>query len=93
MAEPVPADVLQAISHPLRLSLLVTLGRREQSADELAAAVGASPEAVAEHVAVLTRAQLVTDGAEPGQLSAAAGWSEIVAMLEQLQGVPPESSA
>jgi len=89
MAEPVPADVLRAISHPLRLSLLVTLGRREQSAEELAAAVGASPDAVAEHVAVLTRAQLVTDGSEPGQLSAAAGWQEIVEMLEQLQGPPP----
>jgi DNA-binding transcriptional ArsR family regulator len=85
MAEPVPADVLRAIMHPLRLSLLVALEWREQSASELATALDVSKSTIAHHVAVLRRAQLVTDGAEPGRLRTATGWSEIAAALEVLQ--------
>jgi len=85
MAEPVPADVLQAISHPLRLALLVALERREQSADDLAAALDVGPPALTHHLALLRRAGLVHDGARPGDLRAAAGWAEIAEALRRLQ--------
>lgn len=85
MPEPVPADVLQAISHPLRLALLVALERREQSAADLATTLDVRPPAITHHLALLRRAGLVHDGAHPGTLRAAAGWAEIAERLRRLQ--------
>lgn len=90
----VPADgradlsaILQVIAHPLRLALLVALGEREQSADELALALSQPLAAVTEQLAVLRTANFVTDGTAPAHLRATTttGWAEIAAQLEQLQ--------
>jgi len=86
MAAPVPADVLRAIAHPLRLALLVALEDREQDAPALATSVGVPESVVAQHLAILRDAQLVTDGSTPELHRAIPGWTEIVARLEGLQG-------
>jgi DNA-binding transcriptional ArsR family regulator len=85
MSEPVPADVLRAIAHPLRLALLVALEDHDQTPAELAVALNAAEPAIAEHLAVLRDARLVTDAVEPGRLRTVDGWSEIAAALERLQ--------
>ena len=60
MSEPVPADVLRAIAHPLRLALLVALEDHEQAPSELATALDATEPAIAHHLAILHDAGLVT---------------------------------
>jgi DNA-binding transcriptional ArsR family regulator len=85
MSEPVPADVLRAIAHPMRLALLVALEDHDQTPAELAMALNASEPAIAQHLAILHDARLVTDAAEPGRLRTVDGWSEIATALGRLQ--------
>jgi DNA-binding transcriptional ArsR family regulator len=85
MAAPVPADVLRAIAHPLRLALLVALEDHAQRPAELATALDAAEPTVAHHLTVLRDARLVTEADEPGLLRAVPGWAEIVTHLQRLQ--------
>jgi DNA-binding transcriptional ArsR family regulator len=85
MSEPVPADVLRAIAHPLRLGLLVALEDHEQTPSELATALNATEPAIVRHLAVLHDAGLVTTTADPGRWRTVEGWAEISAALERLQ--------
>jgi DNA-binding transcriptional ArsR family regulator len=86
MSEPVPADVLRAIAHPLRLALLVALEDHEQAPSELATALNATEPAIAYHLAFLHDAGLVTITTERGQWRTINGWAEIAASLQRLQG-------
>lgn len=85
MSEPVPADVLRAIAHPLRLGLLVALEDHEQAPSELATALNATEPVIAHHLAILYDAGLITTATEPGQWRTIDGWAEISATLERLQ--------
>jgi len=85
MSEPVPADVLRAIAHPLRLGLLVALEDHEQAPRELATTLNATEPVIAYHLAILHDAGLVTTAAEPGLWRTIDGWAEISATLEHLQ--------
>jgi DNA-binding transcriptional ArsR family regulator len=85
MAAPVPADVLRAIAHPLRLALLVALEDHEQAAAELATAVDATEPSVSHHLGILHDAGLVTDGSAPGLHRTVPGWAEIATRLGALQ--------
>ncbi|WCB92485.1 hypothetical protein DSM104299_01181 [Baekduia alba] len=87
MAEPVSAQLLQAVAHPVRLALLVALEEHgERSPAELATALGVERATVDEHVATLRSAELVADAAVPDRLSATStGWVEIAARLRALQ--------
>lgn len=85
MSEPVPADVLRAIAHPLRLALLVALEDHEQAPSELAAALNATEPAITYHLAFLHNAGLVTTTTEGDQWRTIDGWSEIAAALQRLQ--------
>jgi DNA-binding transcriptional ArsR family regulator len=85
MSEPVPADVLRAVAHPLRLALLVALEEREQAPSELATALGAKQSAITHHLAILHDAGLVTTAPEPGVWRTVEGWTEISASLQRLQ--------
>jgi DNA-binding transcriptional ArsR family regulator len=85
MSEPVPADVLRAVAHPLRLALLVALEDHEQAPSELALALNAAEPTIAHHLAILHDAGLVSAADDPGHWRAADGWAEISATLEHLQ--------
>lgn len=85
MSEPVPADVLRAVAHPLRLALLVALEDHEQAPRELAAALNAAEPTIAHHLAILHDAGLVTNAAEPDLWRTIDGWAEITATLQRLQ--------
>jgi ArsR family transcriptional regulator len=85
MSEPVPADVLRAVAHPLRLALLVALEDHEQAPSELATALDATEPTITHHLAILHDARLVTSAAEPGQWRTVEGWTEISASLQRLQ--------
>jgi DNA-binding transcriptional ArsR family regulator len=85
MSEPVPADVLRAIAHPLRLALLVALEDHEQAPSELAAALDATEPAIAYHLAYLHDAGLVTTAPERDQWRTIDGWTQIAASLQRLQ--------
>jgi DNA-binding transcriptional ArsR family regulator len=85
MAEPISADVLAAIAHPLRLAILVALEARELTVAELAIAVRATEPEVEQAVAVLHDAGLVRDAAARGRLRAASpGWVAIAQQLRRL---------
>jgi DNA-binding transcriptional ArsR family regulator len=86
MSEPVPADVLRAVAHPLRLALLVALEDHEQAPSELATALDATPPTIAHHLAILHDAGLVTTAPDSGQWRTVEGWTEISASLQRLQG-------
>ena len=85
MSEPVPADVLRAVAHPLRLALLVALEDHAQASSELAEALNATQPTIAHHLAVLDEAGLVTAAAEGGLWRTVDGWSEIATALQRLQ--------
>lgn len=85
MSEPVPADVLRAIAHPLRLALLVALEEHEQAPSELATAVDATEPLIAHHLAILHDAGLVTASSESDRWRTIPGWTKIAASLERLQ--------
>jgi DNA-binding transcriptional ArsR family regulator len=85
MSEPVPADVLRAIAHPLRLALLVALEDHEQTPSELATALNATEPAIAHQLTILHDAGLVTNAPEPGRWRTIDGWTEITATLQRLQ--------
>jgi DNA-binding transcriptional ArsR family regulator len=85
MAEPVSGPVLAAISHPLRLAILVVLEAREQSVPELARTLAVREPELEQAVAVLHDAGLVRAGGEPGRLRVAGrGWAEIARGLRAL---------
>jgi DNA-binding transcriptional ArsR family regulator len=85
MAEPVSADVLRALSHPLRLALLVALEQGELSVPELAEHVGLRTGEVVPHLACLRAAGLVLDGAHPGLLRTSTdGWAAVDRQLRRL---------
>jgi DNA-binding transcriptional ArsR family regulator len=85
MAEPASAEVLHALSHPLRLAVLVVLEQGELDAERLAQRVGVRTEELASHLAMLRDAGLVRDGAAPGQLrTSTGGWAEIDRQLRRL---------
>jgi DNA-binding transcriptional ArsR family regulator len=85
MSEPVPADVLRAVAHPLRLALLVALEDHEQTPAELAVALNAAEPSISHHLGVLNDAGLVTAEGSAGQWSTVDGWGEISASLQRLQ--------
>lgn len=85
MSEPVPADVLRAIAHPLRLGLLVALEDHQQAPSELATALNAAEPVIMRHLAILHDAGLVTTATESGQWRTMDGWEEIAASLQRLQ--------
>lgn len=85
MSEPVPADVLRAVAHPLRLALLVSLEEYEQAPSELAATLNTTEPVIAHHLAILHDAGLVTNTTDPGLWRTIDGWSEITATLQRLQ--------
>jgi DNA-binding transcriptional ArsR family regulator len=84
--DPVSADVLQALSHPLRLAALVALEARPQTLAELAATLEVSPAALIHHLGALHDLRLVADDGRQGRLRAAGtGWADIAAHLGRLQ--------
>jgi DNA-binding transcriptional ArsR family regulator len=84
--DPVSADVLQALSHPLRLAALVALEARPQTLTELAATLEVSPAALIHHLGALHDLGLVADDVRGGRLRAAGtGWTAIAAHLARLQ--------
>jgi DNA-binding transcriptional ArsR family regulator len=85
MSEPVPADVLRAVAHPLRLAVLVSLEEHEQVPSELAAALNAAEPTIAHHLAILHDAGLVTTASASGRWRTINGWAEIAATLKRLQ--------
>jgi DNA-binding transcriptional ArsR family regulator len=85
MSEPVPADVLRAVAHPLRLALLVALEDHEQTPAELAVTLNAAEPTIAHHLAVLHDAGLVTASGVPSQWRTVDGWADISASLQRLQ--------
>ena len=87
MAEPVSAEILRALAHPLRLALLIVLEQGELEPGDLAERVGVPVATLAPHLAALRDAGLVRDGAGPGLLRASAGgWAEVDRQLRRLAG-------
>jgi DNA-binding transcriptional ArsR family regulator len=84
--EPVSADVLRALAHPLRLAALVALEARQQTTTELAAQLGVTEPELMHHLVILRGAGLVQDTAPQGHLRpATGGWTMIAAHLRRLQ--------
>jgi hypothetical protein len=87
MDEQISAEMLRAVAHPVRLAALVALERGKRPGPELAAALGVSAEALAEHLAELAAAGLIVGGGgDHGALRPAArGWAELAERLRRLQ--------
>lgn len=84
--EPLSADVLHALAHPLRLAALVTLEARERTPAELAEALGVTEPVLMSHLHLLDAAGLVATA--PGTRVVrvrAGGWSDIARRLQRLQ--------
>lgn len=86
-SEPVPAHVLEAVAHPLRLAVLVALDGREGTPAELAAVTGAPEPAVERALGVLSDSGLIASGRKRrGALRATGrGWTEIAQRLKALE--------
>jgi DNA-binding transcriptional ArsR family regulator len=85
MTQPISPTVLRALSHPLRLAMLVVLEQGELTSPQLAERVGASETEIRPHVEALQHAELILDGEEPGGLRAqTVGWAAIDRQLHLL---------
>jgi len=62
------ADVFQALSHPLRLSICLELSRAEQSVGQLCAALHQPQHSISQHLALLRRYDLVSARKESRQV-------------------------
>jgi DNA-binding transcriptional ArsR family regulator len=93
MAEPVSAELLHALAHPLRLAILVLLEEHgERSPAELASALDVPRATVEHHLVTLRHAGLVAADAVPGRVSVAApGWIEVARRLRLLQEGEPDA--
>jgi DNA-binding transcriptional ArsR family regulator len=86
MDEHISAEMLRAVAHPVRLAALDVLEQRERTADELATALDVPAEALAEHLAELAAAGLITGDLGDGRLRPLVrGWAELAARLRWLQ--------
>lgn len=86
MDEPLSAEVLHALAHPLRLAALVAVEDRDRAPDELASALDVREPELMEHLHVLDAAGLVVIDSDTGQVRArSAGWSTVAARLARLQ--------
>ncbi|HEY6759567.1 MAG TPA: winged helix-turn-helix domain-containing protein [Baekduia sp.] len=92
MAERVDAAVLEALSHPVRLALLVALERGgEQTAAELAAGLDASEGEVQQQIAALHERGFVVDGTTPRHVRVSApGWDLVATHLSRLRSLNPD---
>ena len=87
MAGPISAEVLRALSHPLRLAILVVLEQGELEPADLAGRVGASGAELGRHLAALQAAGLVREGELPGRLrTSTGGWAAVDRQLRALGG-------
>lgn len=86
MDEPLSAEVLHALAHPLRLATLVAVEDRESAPDELATALDVSEPELMEHLHVLDAAGLVDiDTGTGGVRARSDGWGLVAARLARLQ--------
>jgi DNA-binding transcriptional ArsR family regulator len=84
--EPLPAEVLHALAHPLRLAALVALEAEERDPGALASALGVAEPELMEHLHVLDAAGLIAIAHDPDVVRVRApGWGAIAARLAQLQ--------
>lgn len=86
MDEPVSADVLTAVAHPLRLAALSALEAGDRTPGDLAAALGVREPELMEHLDALDAAGLVSIASGTGLIHVrSGGWSAIAAQLARLQ--------
>lgn len=86
MDEPLSAEALHALAHPLRLAALVAVEDREHAPRELASALGVGEPELMEHLHVLDAAGLVDIDSDTGRIRArSVGWSTVAARLARLQ--------
>jgi DNA-binding transcriptional ArsR family regulator len=84
--EPLTAEVLHALAHPLRLAALVALEDRDQAPGELAAALGVDEPELLAHLDLLDATGLVEVEYGTGLIRArSSGWSAVAARLARLQ--------
>jgi DNA-binding transcriptional ArsR family regulator len=84
--EPLSADVLHALAHPVRLAALTALEERERPPAELAAALGVPEPVLMSHLHVLDAAGLVTTSSETRHVRVrSTGWADVARRLQQLQ--------
>jgi len=84
--EPLSAEVLHALAHPLRLAALVALEAGKREPADLAAALGVAEPELMEHLHVLDAAGLVTIDYDTGAVAARSpGWAAIAQRLAALQ--------
>lgn len=57
----IQAEILKALAHPVRLEILNLIGRDEMPFARLQLALGISKPNLSQHLAVLRKAQIVTD--------------------------------
>jgi DNA-binding transcriptional ArsR family regulator len=85
MTQPISPIVLRALSHPIRLAMLVVLEQGEMTAPQLAERIGTSEEEMRPHLEALKSAGLILDGEEPDGLRAeTVGWAAIDRQLHLL---------
>jgi DNA-binding transcriptional ArsR family regulator len=84
--EPLSAEALHALAHPLRLAALVALEERERDPAQLAAALDVPEPELMEHLHVLDAAGLVAIASDTGVVRARSrGWAAVAARLARLQ--------
>jgi DNA-binding transcriptional ArsR family regulator len=85
MTQPISAAVLRALSHPIRLAMLVVLEQGELTAPQLAERIGTSEKEMRRQLEALQSADLIVDGEGPDGLRAeTVGWAAIDRQLHLL---------
>jgi DNA-binding transcriptional ArsR family regulator len=84
--EPLSAEVLHALAHPIRLAALLALEQRERTSAELAATLAITEPELMSHLHLLDAAGLIATTSETRRLRVrSSGWTDVARRLQQLQ--------
>jgi ArsR family transcriptional regulator len=78
---------LKALSHPLRLKILCTLGRKELSVRDLATCVGSSQSNVSHHLSTLRDKGMLTSSKEAKNVYYHLKDRRILTMIDMLHNI------
>jgi ArsR family transcriptional regulator len=78
---------LKAMSHPLRLRILCTLGEKEVSVQEIVECVGTSQSNIAQHLAILRDKGILASRKDANRVYYRVGDSRTLRLIDMMQEV------
>lgn len=80
-------NLLKAIAHPLRLSIVCLLGEGERSVGNISQAIGTSQPNISQHLSLLSNRQLLKSRKEGNRIYYRIGDERLTSIIGMLRGI------